>query len=117
MSRRREYKFIVPTDEPYREKVKSELIDKWAKPTMAEIDDYFSNNSNVQSVKIQKFPKELKSKEVSFKRGDKEVKRTVKVAQVALPLLASLFRSNTELRTKYKLQLAEDGNTINVYKA
>jgi hypothetical protein len=116
-SRRREFKFIVPTDEPYREKVKSELIDKWAKPVMEEIDRYFTNNPNARTVKINKFPSELETKEISYKIKDKEIRRTVKVPQMALPLLAGVFRSNAELKAKYKLQMSQDSNTINVYKA
>ena len=118
MSRRREFKFTVISNEPRKErKPKSELIYKWAKPVMEEVDTQFTNNPDALCVKITKFPSELKSKEISFKRGDKEIKRTIKVPQMSLPLLANLFRFNAELKEKYKIEIAQDGNTINVYKA
>lgn len=112
----KKYKFITETEEEFRTKgPPSEVIEKWAKPVMEEIDRKFTEDPEIKAVKITKFPEDFKPKTVNYKIRGKDITRIVPVAQQALPLLGAVLRSNQELRNKYSFQLSADKSTINVY--
>lgn len=121
MSRReRRYRFIEPTDEPFtlkgQRQFDRDFVNEWAIPVMQEIERYFSENPDKQVVKISQFPNEIEDKTIEYTAKGKTIRRTVKRPQRCLPFLAKVFRDNPEYKEKYKIQIAKDGNTINVYK-
>jgi hypothetical protein len=116
MPKKRTYQLIEPTEEEYKKREKSDLLNKWAKPVMEEVEKYFKENPNARAVRIRGFPEELKDEEKSYKIRGKDVTRIISRAQRAFPLLGAYFRTNKELRGKYKLQLSEDKSTINIYR-
>ena len=106
MPKKRTYQLIEPTEEEYKKREKSDLLNKWAKPVMEEVEKYFKENPNARAVRIRGFPEELKDEEKSYKIRGKDVTRIISRAQRAFPLLGAYFRTNKELggSTSYNYQ-------------
>jgi len=115
---------IKSTKEPYKEKIKSELLTTWAIPIVEKTFDYLSAlpaSKKKEGVELSSFPELIEPKTVTYtiqREGKKprQVTRTLSKAQISMALIAMAIKQK-ELQGKIKLQMSDDKKAIRFYLA